>query len=577
MFIPSFHFCRRICFLAATLSVCLYAPAQSALGPLLQTAAPASSTSKAAADSLKRETPYGTVFGFLEAAQSGDYTIAAQYLQMTPARRQSDGEALAQKLKFVMDHAFAGSLAHVSAQPEGTPQEGVPLDHQNLGTMSSGDAEAELELVRVSDPNSGKIWLIASDTLAKVPELYDQVEARQMETRLPAWVVKHQLAGMALWQWFALALMIPVAAGAGWLLLVILGFPLHWLAKRHGQPELVQWRSVSGPAWLLAGTAAHRIFAGYLGMPLLQRHYYEQATAVAGIIGANWILWRVIRWSLQRVRNRALMHGNSGTGSLMLLGERIIKAMVFVMAVFLVLSVLGFNMSTALAGLGIGGLAIGFGAQQTIANLFGGVSVLGDEVIRVGDVCRFGDRTGTVEDIGLRSTRVRTEERTLLAIPNGTVATINVENLSRRDKILFKTVLGLHLDTSADHLRYVLAEIRGVLEKHPKVEKSTIRVRLTELASASINVELVCYIMTRDFNEFAEAREQLLLNIMNFVEDSGTTLASPSQTLYLNQDSSIDKNRTSEAARKFAESLGANQATATDGKPTPGKVARRGD
>ena len=215
MFIPSFHFCRRICFLAATLSVCLYAPAQSALGPLLQTAAPASSTSKAAADSLKRETPYGTVFGFLEAAQSGDYTIAAQYLQMTPARRQSDGEALAQKLKFVMDHAFAGSLAHVSAQPEGTPQEGVPLDHQNLGMMSSGDAEAELELVRVSDPNSGKIWLIASDTLAKVPELYDQVEARQMETRLPAWVVKHQLAGMALWQWFALALMIPVAAGAG--------------------------------------------------------------------------------------------------------------------------------------------------------------------------------------------------------------------------------------------------------------------------------------------------------------------------------------------------------------------------
>ena len=106
-------------------------------------------------------------------------------------------------------------------------------------------------------------------------------------------------------------------------------------------------------------------------------------------------------------------------------------------------------MSTALAGVGIGTLAVGFGAQQTIANLFGGVSVLGDEVIRVGDVCKFGDRTGTVEDIGLRSTRVRTEERTLLAIPNGTVATINVENFSRRDKILFKTVLGLHLDTSA--------------------------------------------------------------------------------------------------------------------------------
>ena len=191
-------------------------------------------------------------------------------------------------------------------------------------------------------------------------------------------------------------------------------------------------------------------------MPLLQRHYYNQVTAVAAVVGANWILWRVIRWFLRRVRNRALARGHGGTGSLMLLGERMIKAAVFVMAAFLILSILGFNMSTALAGLGIGGLAIGFGAQQTIANLFGGVSVLGDEVIRVGDVCRFGDRTGTVEDIGLRSTRVRTEERTLLAIPNGTVATINVENLSRRDKILFKTVLALHLDTSTDHLRSVL-------------------------------------------------------------------------------------------------------------------------
>jgi MscS family membrane protein len=303
----------------------------------------------------------------------------------------------------------------------------------------------------------------------------------------------------------------------------------------------VHWRSVSAPAWLLAGALIHRILASFLGIALLPRHYYNQVIAVAVIVGAFWILWRVIRWFLQRVRNRALAHGHSGTGSLMLLGERIIKAVVFVMGLFLVLSVLGFNMSTALAGVGIGTLAVGFGAQQTIANLFGGVSVLGDEVIRVGDVCKFGDRTGTVEDIGLRSTRVRTEERTLLAIPNGTVATINVENLSRRDKLLFKTVLGLHLDTTADQLRHVLAEIRGVLSSHEKIEKNTIRVRLTELTASAINVELVSYVLTRDFDEFAAVREELLLRIMTFVEDSGTNLASPSQTLYLSGDPASKK------------------------------------
>jgi MscS family membrane protein len=206
------------------------------------------------------------------------------------------------------------------------------------------------------------------------------------------------------------------------------------------------------------------------------------------------------------------------------------------MAIFLTLGVLGFNLNTALAGVGIGTLAVGFGAQQTIANLFGGVSVLGDEVIRVGDVCKFGDRTGTVEDIGLRSTRVRTEERTLLAIPNGTVATINVENLSRRDKILFKTVLGLHPDNTPEQVRSVLAEIRSVLSNQPKIETSTARVRLTEVTSNAINMELVCYVLTRDFDEFAAARENLLLRIMKFVEDSGTNLASASQTLYLSGD-----------------------------------------
>jgi MscS family membrane protein len=549
------NFCRAICLLAVSVALSVPAKAQSLLTQILQPSSSPSS-SKTPTDQLGRDTPYGTVFGFLQTAEAGNYSIAAQYLQMSNARRQSEGDTIAMKLKVVMDRSFAGNLKP-SRQPEGTPQEDVPLDRQNLGAMSSGDVEAPLELVRMSEPNAGKIWLISSETLEKVPELYDQVEARQVETRLPSWVVKHQFAGMPIWQWFALILLIPVAAGLGWLLLLILQTPFRWWAKSQGQLHM-PWRSVSGPGWLLVGTLIHRVLAGYLGMPLLQRHYYIQVTAVAVIIGANWVLWRVIRWFLRRVRNRALALGHGGTGSLIALGERIVKAAVFVMAGFSIFGVLGFNMTTALAGLGIGGIAIGFGAQQTIANLFGGVSVLGDEVIRVGDVCKFGDRTGTVEDIGLRSTRVRTEERTLLAIPNGTVATINVENLSRRDKMLFKTILGLHSNTTSDSVRYVLSEIRSVLENHPKIETQNVRVRLTELAAGSINLEVVCYVLTKDFNEFTEVREELLLRIMNFVEDSGTALASPSQTLYLSGDPASKpsaNNKSGTTAKQLTDSV----------------------
>ena len=530
------------------LAACTLSPAQS----ITQALQPPSSGANAPTDPLGRNTPSDSVLGFLKAATAGDYNIAAQYLQMSAARRQAEGEQTAEKLKFVLDKAFTGNYGRFN-QPEGIPQEGVPLGHQKLGTMSAGDVEVDLDLVRVSDPSAGKIWLISADTLAKLPELYDQVKARQVESKLPSVLVKHQLVGVPLWQWLALLVATPFAAGLGWLILAVMEIPVRWWARRRGQMDVANWRSVSGPAWLLTGTLIHQVFVVYLRIPLLLRHYYFQITSTALILSAIWIVWRVVRWSLHRVRLRALARGHAGTGSLMLLGERILKAVIFVLGVLAVLGNLGFNMSTALAGLGIGGLAIGFGAQKTIENLFGGVSVLGDEVFRVGDVCRFGDRAGVVEDIGLRSTRIRTEERTLLAIPNGTVATINLENLSRRDKILFKTNLSLRSETKADHLRFILSEVRRLLYSHPKVESNTVRVRLIDIAGAAPNVEVMAYILTQDFNEFAAVREDVLLRIMDIVDGSGSGLALPAQTLYLGRDAGLAKDKASNAAQKIAE------------------------
>jgi MscS family membrane protein len=527
-----------------------FSAAQSTLTQALQPA-PASG-SIVLIDPLGRNTPSNSVLGFLKAATAGDYNIAAQYLQMSAARRQSEGEQTAIKLKYVLDKAFVGNYSRFN-QPEGMPQEGVPLGHQKLGTMTAGDVEADLDLVRVSDPSAGKIWLISADTLAKLPELYDQVKARQVESKLPAVLVKHQLGGMPLWQWLALLVATPFAAGLGWLILFVMEIPLRWWARRRGRMDVANWRSVSGPAWLLAGTLIHQVFVVYLRMPLLLRHYYFQITSTALILSAVWIVWRVVRWSLYRVRIRALARGHAGTGSLMLLGERILKAVIFVLGVLAVLGNLGFNMSTALAGLGIGGLAIGFGAQKTIENLFGGVSVLADEVFRVGDVCRFGDRTGVVEDIGLRSTRIRTDERTLLAIPNGTVATINLENLSRRDKILFKTSLNLRSETKADHLRFILSEVRRLLYSHPKVESTTVRVRLIDVAGAAPTVEILAYVLTQDFNEFAAVREDVLLRIMDIIDSSGSGLALPAQTVYLGRDAGLAKDKAESAVQKVAE------------------------
>jgi MscS family membrane protein len=354
-------------------------------------------------------------------------------------------------------------------------------------------------------------------------------------------MVRLQFLGLPAWQWLAILLAIPLAAGLGWLLISIVG--LSGKLRRGKAPRATVWLSVSRPLWLLFGAVIHVLCVRRLGLPLLQRHYYQLVMGVVFIVGWSWLLWRILQQVAHRLRVRAIYAGRNGTGSLLLLGERVLKAIIFIVAVFAILGSLGFNMTTALAGLGIGGIAVAFAAQKTLENLFGGVSLLGDEVIRVGDLCRFGDRTGTVEDISLRSTRIRTPERSELSIPNGTLATMNVENLSRRDKILFNTKLGLRYETSADQLRYVLAQIRRLLYEHPKVETAGARIRFIGYDNSSLTLEVFCYVLTRDNNEFLAIQEDLLLRIVEIVEASGTAIAFPSRTVYLGRDPGVDKEK----------------------------------
>jgi MscS family membrane protein len=531
-----------------------------------QPAKPAN-TGGPAADPLGRDTPSGTLYGFLQAAQAGNYSTAAQYLQMSAARRQTLGEDVATKLKVVIDRCFSGDLRRISNQPEGTPQEGMPLDKQRVGTLVAGDVEADLTLVHVSDAGSGRIWLIAADTLARLPELYDQAAVHQVETHLPHFLVSHGFLGLPFWQWLAILIAIPVAAGLGWLAVQVLRLPWYLWARYRKHEVAAAWSAFVRPLWLVLGVLAHGVLVSYLRIPVLQRHRYQQVAGVVAVIGFNWLLWRILQAVLQNVRQRAVLSGRRGTGSLIILGERMLKAAIVVLAIFTILGTLGFNLSAPLAGLGIGGIAIAFAAQKTLENLFGGVSILGDEVIRIGDTCRFGDRVGTVEDISLRSTRIRTPDRTELSIPNGSLATMNVENFSRRDKILFNTKLGLRYETSPDQMRYVLVQVRRLLYEHPKVETEGARSRFVSFDESALTMEIFCYILTRDYNEFLAIREDILLRIMDIVGAAGSGFALPSQTVYLSRDTGVDKQKAGQAAQEVEKWREAGQLPFPDFTP----------
>src|SRR5258708_7485350 len=194
---------KKLALLVLVVSFSLHGLMAQSVTTLLKAGGPTEDPTPASADALGRETPSGTVLGFLQAAQTGNYKAAADYLQMAAARRQSQGADLAEKLKYLMDRSFVGGLRRLSTRPDGNPEYGTPND-PTIGIFYYGDGESPVVLVRVGDPNSGKIWLFSSETLSKVPELYDNVHAHRVDKKLPQSLVRNVFLGMPLWQWLAL-------------------------------------------------------------------------------------------------------------------------------------------------------------------------------------------------------------------------------------------------------------------------------------------------------------------------------------------------------------------------------------
>jgi MscS family membrane protein len=208
---------------------------------------------------------------------------------------------------------------------------------------------------------------------------------------------------------------------------------------------------------------------------------------------------------------------------------RVLKIVIFVMLIAALLSEWGYNTTTILASLGVGGIAVALAAQKTIENFFGGVSVVADRPVAVGDFCKFGDRSGVVEDIGLRSTRIRTPDRTLVTVPNGQFSTMTIENFSKRDKILFHFSLNLRRDTRPDQVRNLLTSIAEILRRHEKIDAGPSSVQFVGVGTYSLDLDVTAYILTASDDDFARMRQELLLAILDAVEEAGTALALPTQ------------------------------------------------
>jgi MscS family membrane protein len=487
-----------------------------------------------AADPLGRDTPRGTLTGFMQAAQKGDIERAAEYLQLPRQQSEVDSARVVSDLKALLDHAYVGRLVTITDNPDLAYDPHLEPDHQRVGEFTVNGKELPLLVVRVPDGNSGHLWLISWSTLSKTADLANDVRSHELEQHLPRMLVRITILSIPLWVWLAFLLLIPVALLAGVAAVTLLRAPAWLLARiNHRAANSEIWINIRGPVLLFATAFAHAIGMRMVTVPLLFREYYLKVQGTALLFAVSWLLWDFITVWTRRLRRRMTAPDERGTLSLSLLLHRILKIGVVTTAMLSILYLAGFNLSAVLAGLGIGGIAVALAAQKTIENLFGGISILTDRVMRVGDLCRVGDTVGRVEDIGLRSTRIRTYERGLISVPNGSLATANVENLSARDKMRVSCKIPLRYETSREQLERVLADVSTMLRAHPRVESSTAWIRLARLAESALELEMQAYVLTRDFDDFTAVRENLLMRTMDIVEACGTSLAFPSQTVYL--------------------------------------------
>jgi MscS family membrane protein len=506
-----------------------------------QTTAAPQQTPTIPADPFGRETPRGCLLGFIKAAQEEKYAVAVQYFQRQPARKrasQGDEEELAEQLLAILNQKFSGPLDFVSRDPQGRLDDGLPPDQEKLSSGLGGEDAFPILLVRIEDEQGQKLWYFSRATLDAVPKAYDSLTFPEMEKKLPAYLVEHRFLSVPYWQWLAILLFIPLSFVIARIITLFLEQVLRYGRKARHLPMLPRERVTRiGPLTFVIALLIHYAWVAYIGTSLLYRFYYRRVIWIFLAIAFYWLLTRITREISKRIGASLSSRGMYAERSIVSLIRRFVEVSIFIVVTLIVLHGLGFDVSAALAGVGIGTLALGLGAQKTFENMFGGVSILFDKVIMIGDTCKVNNQTGVVEDIGLRSTRLRTPERTLLSIPNGVMATAVIENFRFRDKFLCQQVIRLRYDLSPDHVRFVLQEIRQLLLENPKVEDSTSRVRFIRFADYALEVEIYCYILEGDYPSYIATQEALLLSIMDALEKAGVVVALPTQTTIVTQDS----------------------------------------
>jgi MscS family membrane protein len=539
------------------------AQSQTLPAPAGNGAAAPAAPAKPEKDPYGRETPQGMVVGLMSALAAADYARAVRFFEtdtVTGARTWYvlSGAELARRFQDVLDRA--GNVitpAELSSDAGGNVKDGLSEDIERFGVVKRPEGDTPLLAKRVERDGRG-LWLVSEATLREIPalsrSLADGSSAAPWIDLVPEGPVVN---GAPISHWLALIVAALLSFGWAWLLTGLRG-PIERLIRRGG-PETKLSRFIeasAGPLRILLALLIFSIVMQALGVAVVARYNAVFAMQLIGWLAVAWLMWRWADAASEVILAQMSQRGQLTAYSAVSFLNRAFKALLIVLLIAATLRAFGVNVTAGLAALGIGGLAIALGAQKLFENLIGSLTLIADRPMRIGDFGKFGDTLGTVEEIGIRSTRIRTLDRTVLTIPNGQLSSQTIENYTQRDRFWFHPILNLRYETSPDQMRHVLQALRTMLAEHARVDSTSARVRLIALGAHSLDIEIFAYVIAWDFAGFLEVKEELLLRCMDIVAESGTGFAFPSQTLYLGRDEGLDEERTraaEEAVRQQRE------------------------
>lgn len=525
-------------------------PEAMAQAPVKQIAKPASNEEKPSeeqkpkkdasagpVDEYARGNPRSSVNKYFEAARDGEYKRAAKYLDLRnlpPWMDESQGPKLARQLKIVLDRTIRVDFELISADPNGNIEDGLHTSLESIGRIKDkhSDRSVDILLQRVPREDGVYIWKFSNRTVAEIMSMYRQHGYRPFEEKLSKIFPDITFLGWPMWQWFVFL----VFAGLAFLAAKVLTWLCSALLRRKDTAMRRQMEQfVVGPL---------RILLFFLFV-VLGIHMVGPSSTIRSILQAG-TLWTIaVAWTLVRLVDLSvylwterLQKGEKVPARVLLRPVRnILVTLIILIAAIVWLSNVGFNVSTLLTGLGVGGIAVALAAQDTLKNFIASVMILLDKPYRIGQRIVVKGHDGVVEEIGLRSTKIRLLTGHQTTVPNDQMANLDIENIGRRPHIRRLTNITITYDTPPEKIEKAISIIQLVLDNHKGMDPAfPPRVYFNEFNQASLNILVLYWYHPADYWAFLEFSQHVNLQIVREFTKEGIKFAFPTSTTYLTQD-----------------------------------------